>query len=299
MKMLKKYAYLLTLAAVAFGFAACSEDRADYEPAQPVSPDCQEVYFASSNPTKVDMTSVEAATASIPVVVSRTYASGAASIPVKLISASEGAFNVPETIEFADGEEQVTLDITMNTPLADGDYSFEIAIEGDEYVNPYTQLGSYAYALTVTIENWEKLGMATIRDDFLTTLYNTGMPVWQCECWTRSTMPGYICLKNCWTSEYPFNAPGEYEEGDVWFYVNIANPNQVIIPSQDLRFCWDPADGNFCIFTMAPGTLKDGVITFPTNGLAIGLTIYTGGKAGWYANTSGMFAIAMPGYDIP
>lgn len=304
MKMLKKYAYLLTMAAMAFGFAACSEGGADYEPAQPVSPDCQEVYFPSSNPTTLDLSSIEAQTAVFEIVVARNYAYAAASIPVKVVSVdmlADGetpAFEIPETIEFADGALKTTLNVSVNGPLADGVYGFNIAFEGEEYLHPYKMFdGGVAYGLKVSVENWENLGMATLRDDYITGAFNAPNSVWQCECWTRSTMPGYICLKNAWTSTYPLNEPGQYQEEDHWFYVNISNPAEVVIPDQYLGFDW--GYGEFCIFTKKPGTLVDGVITFPVNGLAIGMRDYTSGKAGWYCNASGLFAIALPGYEIP
>lgn len=297
--MLKKYAYLLTMVAMAFGFAACSEDGADYEPAQPVHPDCQEVYFASSNPTALDLSSIEAQTAVFEIVVARNYAYAAASIPVivesvdMLADGETPAFDLPETIEFADGEQETTLNIKMNGPLADGVYGFSIAFEGEEYLHPYKIFdGTVSYGLNVSVENWELLGMATLRDDYITAVFNAPNSVWQCECWTRSTMPGYICLKNAWTSTYPLNEPGDYQEEDHWFYVNISDPTKVVIPQQYLGFDW--GYGEFCIFTMKAGTLVDGVITFPVNGLAIGMRDYTGGQPGWYCNASGLFAIVLP-----
>ena len=294
---MKKILFMLFAAAA---FVACDDD-VTREPSPVTSPDCQQVYFSSQNEESVVLTPDQlAAGYVVNIAVARNQTELAASVPVKVLSTNEEIFTIPETIEFAAGDAVATLEVAVSTETPDGAYSFEISIDGEDYYDPYTKFdGAVTYKFGLSIEQWENLGMATIRDDFLTSLYNVPFPEWQCECWTRSTKPGYICLKNAWTSEYPYNEPGDYEEGDVWFYVDITDPNAVKIPAQNLRFCWDPADGNFCIFTMSPGTLKDGVITFPQNGLAIGLLIYTGGKAGWYANTSGKFAIAMPGYELP
>lgn len=297
--MLKKYAYLLTMAAMAFGFAACSEDSADYEPAQPVNPDCQEVYFTSANPTEMDLSSIEAETAVFEVVVARNYAHAAASIPVQVVSVdmlADGetpAFAIPESIEFADGELETTLNIAMNGPLADGVYSFNIAFEGDEYLNPYKVFdGAVIYGLSVAVENWEFLGMAQITDDMMTGLFDAPSVTWECECWTRSTKPGYVCLKNAYTSTFPHNAPGEYQTEDHWWYINITNPAQLLLETQYMGFDW--GYGEFFFGALQYGKMENNVITWPLNGLAIGMPAMTGTSLGFYGNQNGAQKIVLP-----
>ena len=301
MKMLKKYAYLLTMAAMAFGFAACSEGGADYEPAQPVSPDCQEVYFVSSNPTTLDLSSIEAQTAVFEIVVARNYAYAAASIPVKVESVDmlvDGetetpAFDIPETIEFADGELETTLNISMNGPLADGVYGFNIAFEGEEYLNPYKVFdGAVSYGLKVSVENWEFLGMAQITDDMMTGLFGVSSVTWECECWTRSTKPGYVCLKNAYTSTFPYNEPGDYQEEDHWWYINITNPAQLLLETQYMGFDW--GYGEFFFGALQYGKMENNVITWPVKGLAIGMPDMTGTSLGYYGNQSGAQKIVLP-----
>lgn len=283
----------------AMAFVACDDD-VTREPSPEVSPDCQQVYFDASNDSNLVLTPDQVAAGyTVDVLVKRNFAYAAASIPVVATVSAEGIFEIPETIEFADGDLEATLQIGISPETPDGSYSMSLLFEGDEYLDPYTKFdGSVTYSLSLELEAWENLGMATIRDDYITGAFsNTPISTWQCECWTRSTMPGYICLKNAWTSTYPLNEPGDYQEEEHWFYVRISDPTQVLIPQQYLGFDW--GYGEFCIFTMEYGTLVDGVITFPVNGLAIGMRDYTSGQPGWYCNASGLFAIALPGYEIP
>lgn len=291
MKMLKKYAYLLMLIAVAFGFAACSDDDG-YQPAEPISEDCQQVYFTSSNVTNMQLASNEIATTTINVEVARIYASAAASIPVKVL-ATDDIFNIPETIEFAEGAETTTFAITLNEGQPEGERMLSITFEGAEYLDPYTKFdGHVCYALTLNVESWENLGMATITDDMIAALFGISNVTWQCECWTRSSKPGYICLKNAYTSTYPYNAPGDYQEEDHWWYIDITDPSKVYLPKQNMGFDW--GYGEIFFGPQAYGTLVDGVITWPVKGLAVGLPALSGTNYYTYGNVNGLQKIVLP-----
>lgn len=145
-------------------------------------------------------------------------------------------------------------------------------------------------------EPYVLLGKGLIRDDIITSLFDVECVEWEVEIYENTNQPGYIFLKNAYTSLYPYNEPGDYVTEDKYFIVNIADPNKVVIPTQGLGMDWNPTDyGEFIVGTAAYGTLKDGVITFPVKGLLVGMMIYSEGQFGWYANTNGMFRIAMPG----
>ncbi|MBO7169079.1 MAG: hypothetical protein J6V43_03275, partial [Rikenellaceae bacterium] len=144
------------------------------------------------------------------------------------------------------------------------------------------------------------LGVGQIRDDIIAPLFGTPNVTWDVEIYENTGYPGYIYLKNAYTSTYPYNSPGDYRTEDVYLAVNISDPNNVTIPEQYLGLDWNPTEcGEILAGSIAGGTLKDGIITFPINGLAVGMQIYTGGQLGFYANESGLFAIALPGYEIP
>ncbi len=308
MKSMKKILFMF-LAAMAF--VACDDD-VTREPSPEVSPDCQQVYFDASNDTKLVLTPDQVAAGyTVDVLVKRNFAYAAASIPVIATVSAEGIFDIPETIEFADGDLETTLQIAISPETPDGSYSMSLLFEGDEYLDPYTKFdGGVTYSLSFELEAWEYLGMAQIRDDIVTTFFSVSNVVWECECWTRSTMPGFICLKNAYTSTYPYNEPGNYQEEDHWFYVKIDNPNKVALSANAVEptgSFWAPqymgfnrGYGEFVFATLKgqEGTLVDGVITFPAKGLLIAMLEYN--DAGlYYANGSGLFAIAMPGYNIP
>ncbi|MBR5464489.1 MAG: hypothetical protein IKU77_01670 [Alistipes sp.] len=290
MNMLKKYAYLLMMVAVAFGFAACSED--EYQPAQPAAEDCQQVYFVASNVSELELASNEIPTTTVNVKVARVYGTDAASIPVKVI-ATDDIFNVPETIEFAEGAATTTLPITFNEGQPEGARQLTITFEGDEYLDPYTQLNGHVYyTLDLNVESWVNLGMGQITDDFMTGLFGAPSVTWEVEMWTRSSMPGYLCIKNAYTSTYPYNEPGDYQEETHWWYINIADPNAVVMETQYMGFDW--GYGEFFFGQLKNGTLVNGVITWPVKGLAIGMPEMTGTALGYYGNQSGLFKIVMP-----
>lgn len=296
MKLLKKYASLFAFAALAFGTAACSDDDG-YKVAEPVSEDCQEVYFPSSNPAEALISPAEVGEFTLNVKVRRNLAYEAASIPVKVLEGTSDVFVIPETIEFAEGEAETSIAIGLNPDTEGGEYALSIGFEGDLYLDPYKIFeGHVLYSYVLTIESWENLGMAQITEDMLTSTFGSPNVTWACECWTRSTMPGYICLKNAYTSTFPLNDPGDYQEEDHWFYVNISDPEKVYFPAQYMGFSWNPAYGEFLFGTLADGEgkLENGVITFPAKGIAFGMRIYTEGKLGFYGNQNGRFKIVLP-----
>ena len=183
--------------------------------------------------------------------------------------------------------------ITFNEGQPEGARQLTITFEGDEYLDPYTQLNGHVYyTLDLNVESWVNLGMGQITDDFMTGLFGAPSVTWEVEMWTRSSMPGYLCIKNAYTSTYPYNEPGDYQEETHWWYINIADPNAVVMETQYMGFDW--GYGEFFFGQLKNGTLVNGVITWPVKGLAIGMPEMTGTALGYYGNQSGLFKIVMP-----
>lgn len=294
MKMLKKYAYLLTVVAVAFGFAACS-DSDDYAPGEVA--EGPQVYFAQNTQTEFILSS---AAEKVQVRVLRADATEACSIPVVMTAAEESygdLFSIPAYVDFAAGQKEATLNVDFDLATLTEGATYELALTLDDptMTTPY---GMSEVTLTVKVpEPYVLLGTGLIRDDIFASLFTSVVSVeWEVEIYENTNQPGYIFLKNAYTSLYPYNEPGDYVEEDKYFVVKIADPDKVVIPVQGLGVDWYPGVyGDVIVGTAAYGTLKNGVITFPVEGLLIALEIYSGGEWMLYGNASGLFRIALPG----
>lgn len=293
MKMLKKYAYLLTVVAAAFGFAACS-DSDDYAPGQVA--EGPQVFFAQNNQTEFILSSDAE---KVQVRVLRADATEACSIPVVMTVADDSyasLFSIPAYVDFAADQKETKLNVDFDlTTLTEGaTYELALTLDDPTMTTPY---GMSEVKLTVKVpEPYVLLGTGLIRDDIVTARFNVESVEWEVEIYENTKQPGYIFLKNAYTSLYPYNEPGDYVTEDKYFVVNIANPDKVLIPVQGLGMDWGPGTyGEFIVGTAAYGTLKNGVITFPVEGLLIALEIYSGGEWMSYANANGLFRIALPG----
>lgn len=291
MKSLKIF-FLSALVATAGLFTACSEDN-DWSAGELA--EGPQAYFSADVQTSYTV-SAEDTSVTLPVL--RIETDGALDVPVLATFAEgeEGLFNVPASVAFADGEKSALIDVTFAfADLTPGkSYSFSVTLDDPTLTTPY---GNSQVGLTIAVpEPYVLLGKGLIRDDIITSLFSVDNVEWEVEIYENTNQPGYIFLKNAYTSLYPYNEPGDYVTEDKYFVVNIADPNRVIIPKQGLGMDWNPTDyGEFIVGTTAPGTLKDNIITFPVKGLLVGMMIYSNGDFGWYANTNGLFRIALPG----
>ncbi len=156
MKMLKKYAFLMALAAVSFGFSACTED-VDYTPAPATDPNCMEVYFDINNNASYSFdVDADVASVVIPVNVLRTKTDAAVSLPL-IVEQASTMFNAPEAIDFAAGQSSTTFNITMNAAEL-GTHSVKISLgDNPAYVNPYSTDGVPVYSAMVEFFKWEKV----------------------------------------------------------------------------------------------------------------------------------------------
>ena len=119
---------------------ACSSSSDDgWEPGPAVKEGCQQVHFAGNNPSIA-----LASGGGLDLVVKREIATGALTVPVKVISASEG-LTIPGSVSFIDGETEAILKIGVPSTATTGDsFNFEIRLEGDE-VDPYANLDGTSY----------------------------------------------------------------------------------------------------------------------------------------------------------
>ena len=291
MKSLKIF-FLTALVAVAALFTACTKDQ-NWSAGEQV-PGAQ-VYFADGVATNV---TVEAETSSFEVTVMRAATDEAVTVPVKTTFGGDYAelFTVPSNVSFGAGKDTAKITVSFDrAALTDGEtYSFTFAVNDAGAVTPYGY-DKQTWTLSVP-EPYVYIGQGFIREDIIATMFSIDNIEWEVEVYENTNNPGFIYLKNAYTSAFPYNEPGDYVEEDVYFTINISDPDKVVIPTQTLGCDWNPTDyGEFFVGTMEYGTLKNGVITFPVKGLAVGMMIYTEGQFGWYANSKGMFRVVLPG----
>ena len=290
---MKKFFRIFAVAALlCTTLVACEEKFDDYTPAEPV--EGVQAYFSNESATDVTVTKADS---QVEVTLMRGDALTAASVPItaSIDAAYASLFNVPATANFETGKTSTSVVITFDgAQLTDGaKYQITLMV-GDDVSTPY---GKNQTTLNISVpEPYVLLGKGLIREDIIATMFSIDNIEWEVEIYENLNNPGYIYLKNAYTSEFPYNEPGDYVTEDKYFVINISDPNKVVIPQQGLGCDWGPGQyGEVLVGTAEYGTLKDGIITFPTKGLLVGMEIYTEGGWGWYANANGLFRVVMPG----
>ena len=221
----------------------------------------------------------------------------------------------------------------MAWEIIDGEISYTESTESD-YNNFYlSETGAYTFvAVSFDAEGtphryywynfefsssspWQSLGMATYREDIVTTLFNTENIVYEVEIERNVETPGLYRLVNPYGAAYPYNDEGDYDTSENHYMViDAQDPEAVTIQQTYTGMNW--GYGEFIVWSLADyylnqgntageiaaegcfGKLENGVITFPTRTLLIAMTEYENGGL-YYANENGKFAVALPGYEIP
>ena len=161
MKTLKySFGLLLSFLAIA-SFNSCSEEEAEYTPA--AAPAGEQVYFASSNSAKIDITQE---TKTFDIAVGRSVAGAAASVPVTVTadSLANTIFDFPATVEFADSAKTANYTVSVKegvVPEFDVYYNVSIAID-EAMTTPYG-IGTYEFTVGVPApwSEWEQVGTGT------------------------------------------------------------------------------------------------------------------------------------------
>lgn len=148
--------------------------------------------------------------------------------------------------------------------------------------------------------NWNSLGKGLINDGFFNYLFNNKPETTaSCDVYEEAKTPGLYMVTGfqCAVAAGFFGVSEElmaqYENGN-WrnaeVVIDATNPDAVTIEEQDYGILVNSSYGFFQIRSSKPGTLKDGVITFPKEGLDCYLNGY-----GWItANDEGTFSVTLP-----
>lgn len=300
---MKSIKYLLWsfLAAGAL-LSACTEDD-NYAPGDPESG--AGVGFSSE--AKTTFTIADDTFVEVPVL--RSNASEQLTVSVVSSTAST-ALTIPSSVSFAAGETVAPLKIYFDLEQFEYDTTHSVDLKLDAGAN------ATAYkpqSISVTIRRpapWISLGIATYTDDFVTTFYVVENETYEVEIQENQNIPGFYRLVNPYGEAYPNNDPGDWDESqDYYMEIHAEDPDAVWIPVAGMGFDW--GKGEFIFGSLAGyyigngastveqqkaagncGTLKDGVITFPTRSL---LATRDGESGLYYANNNGAFQIVFPG----
>ena len=307
MKNLKIF-FLSALVATAGLFTACTEDS-DWS-AGPLAEGPQ-AYFSADVPTSY---TIGAEDTSVTLPVMRVETAGALDVPVLVTVAEEnnGLFTAPANVVFNDGQQTVDYTITFAYAELTPGTTYDVTLTLDDP----TMTTPYGYSnLTVSIvvpEPYVLKGTATIWDGLVYTLFTGGVSdPYEVEVYEHLEHPGYLYFKNAYTKAYPtsyfvdFGMSEDevsqyvsYPEEDVYFVLNVTDPNCVILPLQSLGLnvsygtmvAGMLSDAGAGTVEDCAGTLKNGVITFPPKTLIIADDVDT-----YYGNSTGGFKIAPPG----
>ena len=159
---------IFSILSVALMFLASCEDEIQREPSPIVPPNCQNVFFPTTNATDLELEPTDPTR--IEVIVSRKNSKSAATVPLKVFN-SDDVFIIPETVTFDAGEETTSFVVTFPEAEEGIKYSFEIGISGDEYLNPYIS-DKTSIKISVIRIKWEDIGNGVMIEGIIPTLYN-------------------------------------------------------------------------------------------------------------------------------
>ncbi len=294
MKKIQKFLLMGVALFLAAGFVGCTEDTT-YSPGEKESG--AQVYFPSTFSAE-QLVNDDATSLTIPV--KRVNVDEAVSITVAS-TYDNTMFSIPVSVNFAEGQDTANLVISFLKPLASGE-SYEIALLLNDPDNT-TTYGASQLQFTVAVWPWEYVGVGSFRDDYLCNIFEGDFIEKQVNIHKHKTSEGIYMLEDMygWSFfEEFFGAPREalssqfsYTPSNI--VIDCSDPANVTIDEQWIGlFEGINGYGNFLIMGTG-GTLQDGIITFPVDGLEWVMDAYNPGNP-QPANGSGMFRVVMPGY---
>ena len=287
MKAIKKLLYFLAVAGTTMFASSCTDDL-EYTPAG--QPSGQQVYFAVDLAETINL---EENSSSVTIPVSRVVTEEAGSFSI-FATEESGLFTIPSTVNFAAGESTANLVITYTYSALTQDqaYSCTLTIGDTENTSPYG-MTSYEFSL-IAPSPWTSLGEGTLTDDVITAAFDVENQVFTVEIQESDNTPGmYRIVDPYIDNRYSLRASesGSSSNYSCYLVIDCTNPDAVTIAKQNMGILGTDL-GDFQMESTSPGTLVNGVITFPQNGLVLTFSKYPGD---FPANGSGLFKVVLPG----
>ena len=284
---------------------AC-EEEAVYTPAQDLTN--AQVYFSNTTAKDVKLTMEDT---ELNVAICRANTIG--NLDVQLVVSGTELMTAPSSVKFADGDSVANIKVTFDPQAIgyDNPQTLNIALADSTMGTPY---GESVFSLTAMIPSpWTSLGMATVVDDIMTVGWGIPFTPFPVEIQENDLTPGLYRLVNPWTSSYPWNEPGDYDDSKNYYLeIHAEDPDAVWFGRTEMGLDW--GYGMISTWSIADyyvqngtdpelvkekgfyGTLKDGEITFPAQGILFNMPQHPQGDNWYLANGSGMFSILLPGY---
>lgn len=317
---MKTIKHILLLTFAAFALTNCA-DEASYVPGEKENPDNFGVYF----PEQTVSTTVEVdpkAETKVTFKVARKRTDEAIIVPFNVDSENKDVFTI-SPIAFKQGAAETKVTVKFDKAEVGTTYKCTISIDDPEYVSLY---GTNATSLSFSVvrAGWELVKgpngetKGKWRDDIIVGLYSIQSatfnpnPELDVEIYERSDVKGLYRMKVYGGTNFIRSfTGGNYsyaEDKDVWTTVNASDPNKVYLPLQTAGVTFNSGDGEVSFGSYVPenfsldesaaqyGTMKDGVIEFPVQGIMITIATLDGYA---YANMNGLTRILMPGVTVP
>lgn len=313
MKVMKRILFYMSALLMPFMMASCEQEMTA-ELGEPDNADCYGVYFPSQAGTG-DLQVGPDDAKTVKFKVRRLNTRGALEVPVVIESNYPGVFSSTE-IYFEEDSPTAEIEVYFPTIKQGVKYDCTVKVEGSEYVSSYSQNATHI-SFSVTCVKWNKL----IGDGGETTgLWRDGVfPEWftvaqpnleqAVEIYERDDMPGYYRIYDVYGTTYMSNMFGMNASSvcleQHWTYIDATDPEKVWIPTFKTGIVMSADYGEISIASYVTeneefdasissvyGTLKDGVISFPSGALQMHLAVL-----GWYpSNSYGLHRIILPGY---
>lgn len=294
MKSIKIF-FLATVAIVAGLFTACSDD--DFKAGPEV--DGAQVYFPEDVTTGY---SISDDVTSIAIPVKRIAKDEALTVAV-LASDESGLFTIPSSVSFAAGKETSELLITFDrAKLEDGEeYPISFLLNDEDNTTPY---GNRSLDITVMPWPWVELGTGKFREGWLSDVFTGNQFEIDVTIHKHKSKEGIYMVEEMlgWPYMTEFFGATKEELSDQFSYtpsnivIDCTDAKQVTIAEQWSGITENTYNyGKFMIASQEPGTLVNGIITFPAKGLTAELV---GLGQTFDANSKETFRILLPDAEL-
>lgn len=323
MTMNKIFRYSLMLLMSVVAFASCTEDY-EYTGA---TAEGEQVYFKTTLGSTYELTKNDK---SVEIPVNRINSKGAVTLPITVTAPENSEYTVPTEVTFADGETTANLVVTFDASNMTYGQSETITVAlGDEkYSTPY---GRSYYTFTLGMSEWRTMeGKAQYRESFISSLIGTPVLTYAVDIQESVVTPGKYRLVSPYGRGLDIDDSSATEfyksfiETGSLGWDNTVNTNMVI-DATDPNFVYieDSYLGvvisgygtvhvvNNVVYNLVNGVeldaikrgrpewfgkLVNGVISFPAQSQFVNFDTSYEGQ--YYGDSNGMFAIALPGYEI-